>query len=259
MTDTHGSKWEPEIAVDLDGTLAEYDGWKGVQYIGKPISAMANRVKQWHAQGKTVVIFTARVSGDDAEVSRECIEAWLIGNGLPELEITAVKRKQFIEFWDDRAIQVERNTGRVIYSPTLIADDDGDYSELIGNLEKDKPGSVLRVKDFSAIRRNEKALSPQEDFAKRKNTSKVENSGLSCSYYVKEIQYPWDDSKSAYVAECGEICESLGMDPFEANIFKELWRKAAQRQGKTKKGNTSVRSAEKIKFFADRIYKSEKR
>ena len=26
-----------KIAIDLDGTLAEYDGWKGIDNIGKPI------------------------------------------------------------------------------------------------------------------------------------------------------------------------------------------------------------------------------
>ena len=28
------------IYVDLDGTLAEHHGWKGVDHIGKPIPAM---------------------------------------------------------------------------------------------------------------------------------------------------------------------------------------------------------------------------
>ena len=49
------------IGIDLDGTLAEYDGWKGVEHIGKPIPSMVERVKAWIIEGKDVRIFTARV------------------------------------------------------------------------------------------------------------------------------------------------------------------------------------------------------
>ena len=39
-----GDRW---IGVDLDGTLAEWDGWKGHEHIGPPIPAMLERVKRW--------------------------------------------------------------------------------------------------------------------------------------------------------------------------------------------------------------------
>lgn len=39
------------IGVDLDGTLAHYDGWKGADHIGEPIPAMVERVKQWLSEG----------------------------------------------------------------------------------------------------------------------------------------------------------------------------------------------------------------
>jgi len=41
------------IGVDLDGTLAHYEGFKGAQHIGEPISPMVERVKRWLAEGKT--------------------------------------------------------------------------------------------------------------------------------------------------------------------------------------------------------------
>lgn len=44
------------IGVDLDGTLAHYDGWKGETHIGKPIPLMLARVKRWLAEGKEVRI-----------------------------------------------------------------------------------------------------------------------------------------------------------------------------------------------------------
>lgn len=32
-------------AVDLDGTLAHYDGWRGEDHIGDPIPPMVERIK----------------------------------------------------------------------------------------------------------------------------------------------------------------------------------------------------------------------
>jgi hypothetical protein len=104
----HGSEKPAVIAVDLDGTLAEYHGWKGIEHIGKPIPAMVDKVKGLLATGFEVVIFTARANDPEAI---PIITGWLAYNGLPELEITNIKRKEFIEIWDDRAISVERNSG----------------------------------------------------------------------------------------------------------------------------------------------------
>jgi len=42
------------------------------------------------------------------------IRDWLKDNGLPELEITNVKDYYMHRIYDDRCIQVEKNTGRLI-------------------------------------------------------------------------------------------------------------------------------------------------
>jgi hypothetical protein len=105
------------IAVDLDGTIAQYHGWKGSGEIGQPIPLMVRRVKRWLAYGNDVRIFTARVNAlqhDDREISvaRSAIESWCkdhIGVALP---ITNVKDHEMVELWDDRAVRVEKNTGR---------------------------------------------------------------------------------------------------------------------------------------------------
>lgn len=110
------------IGVDLDGTLARYDGWKGVDHIGEPIPAMVERVKQWLAKGKCVKIFTARMHGHGVPVlggetpnartdALTPIQEWCkkhIGEVLP---VTNVKDFGMVELWDDRAIQVIPNTG----------------------------------------------------------------------------------------------------------------------------------------------------
>src|SRR5687767_12144507 len=61
------------IGVDLDGTLAYYDGWKGPGHIGKPVPAMAKRVRKWLEQGCDVRIFTARACEPERV---HYIEAW---------------------------------------------------------------------------------------------------------------------------------------------------------------------------------------
>jgi hypothetical protein len=106
------------IGVDLDGTLAHYDGWKGPDHIGEPIPAMLERVKNWIAEGKEVRIFTARVYSDGStkrrmEVAwvRTAIEQWCAKHIGVVLLVTNEKDFGMIELWDDRAVQVQLNTG----------------------------------------------------------------------------------------------------------------------------------------------------
>ena len=101
------------IGVDLDGTLAKYDGWQGADSIGKPVTAMLQRVLCWLSQGIEVKIFTARVSSHNPskEISQKAIDAWCleyIGKILP---VTAEKDYGMIELWDDRCVQVIPNEG----------------------------------------------------------------------------------------------------------------------------------------------------
>lgn len=114
------------IGVDLDGTLAHYEGWKGIEHIGKPIARMVERVKVWLDEGKDVRIFTARVSGPfgEAREARECIVAWCLDNLGKELPITCKKDFGMVELWDDRCRQVQTNTGRIIEAPKPAKDED---------------------------------------------------------------------------------------------------------------------------------------
>ena len=103
------------IGVDLDCTLAEYHGWKGDdEPPGKPIPNMVERVKRWLDKGKTVKIFTARVDGDTDGKQEKMIKEWCKEHIGQELEVTNVKTRHMYELWDDRAISVQRNTGRVL-------------------------------------------------------------------------------------------------------------------------------------------------
>lgn len=104
------------IGVDLDGTLAYYDKWRGEDHIGEPIWPMIHLVREWRQAGIEVRIFTARASqvtmtGRDPERSIRLIQDWCeqhIGERLP---VTCTKDFAMIALWDDRAVRVQENIG----------------------------------------------------------------------------------------------------------------------------------------------------
>jgi len=115
MSTCHPGSW---IGVDLDGTLAYYDGWRGVAHVGEPIPAMVERVKKWLAEGHEVRILTARVGPGqcvhDQQTSARLIHEWCLEHIGVALTLTATKDLKMFELWDDRAVCVERNTGRIL-------------------------------------------------------------------------------------------------------------------------------------------------
>lgn len=100
------------IGVDLDGTLAHYDGWKDGE-IGRPIGPMIDRVRQWLTDGREVRVFTARVAVPQPGV-HAAIEAWCVEHIGAALPITCQKDYAMIELWDDRCVQIIPNTGKTI-------------------------------------------------------------------------------------------------------------------------------------------------
>lgn len=117
------------IGVDLDGTLAHYEGWKGIAHIGEPIKPMVERVKRWISEGRAVKIFTARVDGGEVALAmgdqngvahkdiplvRKYIEQWCFEHIGVVLPVTNVKDYGMVALYDDRCVQVEPNTGRII-------------------------------------------------------------------------------------------------------------------------------------------------
>lgn len=106
------------IGVDLDGTVAEYNGWVGPTHIGPPIPLMQARIKRWLEEGKDVRIFTARVfaggrvSAFELAAVNLAISDWCLEHLGQRLPITCTKDYGMIELWDDRCVQVIPNTGR---------------------------------------------------------------------------------------------------------------------------------------------------
>lgn len=99
--------------VDLDGTLAYYNGWQGMLHIGEPIPIMLERVKAWVARGIEVRIVTARADPDHEEYDDFCraLQAWCESNVGKILPITNRKDFGMILLFDDRAVGVIANTG----------------------------------------------------------------------------------------------------------------------------------------------------
>lgn len=118
------------IGVDLDGTLAHYDRFVDILSIGEPIPAMVERVKAWIADGWEVRIFTARVGLEPWVVDRvtnqyipmstviATIEDWAEKHIGTRLRATCIKDMHMIELYDDRAVGVEKNTGRLLNPST---------------------------------------------------------------------------------------------------------------------------------------------
>lgn len=106
------------IAVDLDGTLAYYDEWRGPTHIGAPVPAMVARVKRWLREGKDVRIFTARVCTnrplEEVLAATRAIESWCLWHIGRKLRVTCTKDYGMVALYDDRCVQVEKNTGRLV-------------------------------------------------------------------------------------------------------------------------------------------------
>ena len=143
MNDTHGETGKGWYGFDLDGTLAKYDGWKGIDHIGEPVEPMVDRIKKMHDEGKVVKILTSRVapkekpeikpnpylenhltieSPDDmpwavhaeAWTAREFIQDWCyrVLGFVPE--IVYQKDHLMLELYDDRVKQVVPNEGLLV-------------------------------------------------------------------------------------------------------------------------------------------------
>lgn len=109
------------IGVDFDGTLATYEGpWKH-DVLGAPIPAMVDRVKRWLKDGVEVRIFTARISHDGttqqmmwAEQSIGMIKEWCQKVFDTQLAVTNVKDYEMYRLYDDKAVAIEKNTGKIL-------------------------------------------------------------------------------------------------------------------------------------------------
>lgn len=69
-------KHRKTAVVDLDGTLAEYDKWRGEDHFGQPIPLARNALLELREWGWRIVVFTTRGQ-------TEKVKAWLDANAMP--------------------------------------------------------------------------------------------------------------------------------------------------------------------------------
>lgn len=147
------------VGVDLDGTLAYYDGWHGPFHIGDPVPAMVEKVQALLKDGQEVRIFTARVwpvteviAVDRArrkgpvpgheeltDIYRwaDAIQSWCVEHLGQALPITCVKDTSMVALWDDRAVQVEKNTGRFVGNGPDKCDTDRFARDVVAAIEEE--------------------------------------------------------------------------------------------------------------------------
>lgn len=103
---------QPWVGFDLDGTLAVYKNGQPPVVVGPPIAPTVALARKYLESGMTVKIFTARATDPNPKV-KPAIEAWCKQHLGQVVEITASKDYAMLAFYDDRAIAVEPNTGRM--------------------------------------------------------------------------------------------------------------------------------------------------
>ena len=135
MNDTHGETGKGWYGFDLDGTLAKYDGWKGIDHIGEPVKPMVDLIKRMHDEGKVVKIMTARIAphkledgtvgesyitvpggekGATRNYAHQFINDWCHFNLGFVPEIVYQKDHLMLELYDDRVKQVVPNEGWLV-------------------------------------------------------------------------------------------------------------------------------------------------
>lgn len=100
------------VCVDLDGVLARYDGWQGLEHIGEPIRGAVEFTRQLSDHAR-VMIYTTRCKADmedrPAFLSPEdlagYVRAWLDRHGFTYDEIYVGQGKPIAAAYvDDRAV-----------------------------------------------------------------------------------------------------------------------------------------------------------
>jgi len=96
------------IAVDFDGVIADYDGWRGRNVFGAPRSDVVESLKTLKAEGWKIIVHTTRRGADIAD--------YLQRNVIPFDEInsdggahTVGCKPRAKVYWDDRALTYSGN------------------------------------------------------------------------------------------------------------------------------------------------------
>lgn len=117
------------VAVDLDGVLAQYDKWRGVEHIGKPILHAKQFMQELIEMGHHVVVYTTRTNPDvngragdyTADELAGRIHEWLADNDIPYHEVYVGAGKPIASAYvDDRAVECRPQEDASSYGKALL-------------------------------------------------------------------------------------------------------------------------------------------
>ncbi|MDD3655016.1 MAG: HAD family hydrolase, partial [Desulfotomaculaceae bacterium] len=105
----------PTVCVDFDGVLAQYDGWRGPDHLGKPMPKVGDFLADLNSLGYRVVVLTTR--------QPFAVTNWLIRHKMAGFVDTITNTKPPAKAYiDDRGICFR-----------------GDFSEVVAKLRGFKP------------------------------------------------------------------------------------------------------------------------
>lgn len=128
------------VAIDLDGVIAQYDGWQGEFHIGDPKESVIEEINRLKLLGYKIIIYTCRRN-------IETIKEYLKNNDIPfdyinrnpEQPATAGDDKVFAHYYiDDRNPHHES------------------LRDSVDVIEKDKLGSVCRKDETNTLGKRNK-------------------------------------------------------------------------------------------------------
>ena len=92
------------IAVDFDGVIADYDGWKGAGVLGKPRPDVVDVLNLLRAEGWKIIIHTTRGKQEIAPYLREYSIPYEEFNSNSDYKTLGIKPVADV-YWDDRALR----------------------------------------------------------------------------------------------------------------------------------------------------------
>lgn len=119
---------KPRVCVDLDGVLAQYDKWKGVDHFGDPVPGALEFAKEL-SKFANITVFTSRCAQDVLEGSRITpgqlrikVIDWLEKHKFPYADVyTGQGKPRAAAFIDDRAVHCDPQNDEGAFDRSLAA------------------------------------------------------------------------------------------------------------------------------------------
>lgn len=114
------------VAVDVDGVLAKYDGWKGVDHIGDPLPGAVEFTRAL-SEICDVLVYTTRCceeinKPEKAHLLVNRVRAWLDRHGFAYAEIWSGQGKPIaVAYIDDRGISCRPQEDDAAFAVALQA------------------------------------------------------------------------------------------------------------------------------------------